>query len=350
MRLNKILLASVLTLGMFSGCAKEPVPNENRGTDYKFDIMDYLDIETFGENGDGYLEITLKEVTAKDFANDEDYINVRKDLDELDPYYLTDGSSSGISVTTPEETLSNGDVVTISFNLDDDEKYSDINTEDYEYTISGLEESLTSIDLFGSDFITIYGDSDNNIHLSKANSTYDFIDYLDYTGSANENVLEEGKTVVDVEVELDYDFANEGNYSDLKEYLAKEYKLKADMTGSVVLSAIAKTVDYATISSSDLYNTLFDYISSSKSDDDDMYISSILNIQRTEREIEMAPYECVVVYSTIKDNITTYYSKVVEIANVDGKLVIMNSSNTNTVDAEDARSLLNDTNVMQITF
>lgn len=351
-RYRNALLALTMCAGAMSGCKADPQPNEDRGTDYKYDIVDYLEFNAFGEDGNGYLEITLKDFSASDFPSESDYIAVRKDIDSLNPYYVTNGSRSGIDVDTPEDMLSNGDIVTIEFDIDDDEKLSDLNTEAYEYTVEGLSEELPSLNLFGEDFVTIYGDENNQIHLSVVNSYYDFASKLDYSYSSNVSELTVGQTVVDMEVSLDRDFCNENGYSDLDEFLAKEYGLKTEgTTGSTVLNKMASVIDFGTVSSTDLYNELTSFISTKSDYSGDENINAILNIQRTEREMASAPYECVVVYSTFDGTSTQYFYKTVEIGYVDNKITIMNEGSTNSVwNEETAREPLSNTNTIVLTY
>lgn len=362
-KINKILTSVVMMLSVISttGCSSgEYQLNKERNTGYTFDIVDYLDFNVFGENGDGYLEITAKDISAQDFETDDDYIRVRKDLDTLNPYYVTNGDSSGIKVSYVQYAnsdedgdvgLSNGDIVSIQFNLDDEEKYSDINTENYEYKIENLEEELDTIDLFGEDFVTVYGDQDGALHLNKEDNSYDFTKYLNYVYQANTKELEANKTVVDLTVDLLDSFKAENQYTDINEYLAKEYSLKTNDSGSVVLSSVATPVTFGNVLTTDLYNTLFNAISKNTDSDKDPYVSTLISIQKTEREQASLPYECMVVYSTVTENVTEYWVKTVTIGMISDKLVIMELGNTSSVYSEErARGLLSDTNTIEVQF
>ena len=112
-----ILFAVMISMLMLSGCKRKKIPNENRGTNYKYDFMDFVDVTTFGEDGDGYIEIKTKDIDVKDFENEEEYVNVKLDLDNMDLNYnpaLT--ANNGVIKLSKTEKLVNGEVIKIRIN------------------------------------------------------------------------------------------------------------------------------------------------------------------------------------------------------------------------------------------
>ena len=87
-RIRKIFAVFLILTGTMglSGCLrqqKRKEPNEGRGTDYAYDFVDFINITTYGDNGDGYIEITQKYIDVYDFANEKDYSAVKKDLEAM---------------------------------------------------------------------------------------------------------------------------------------------------------------------------------------------------------------------------------------------------------------------------
>lgn len=313
MRANKLLKAALAVMMALStsGCVRnlvrgneeEHIPNENRGTDYDYDFVDYLTITTWGADGDGYLSITARDISASDFKSEQDYIDVSDDLKALGIVF---GQTVQNVTASKTSGLSNGDIVTISVgNSGGNKLRTNMNLEDYEYTVSGLGEA-TQIDLFSSDIVTMYGTRENAmfayVHNDGSTVPKELTDNLTYSFSANADDYQVGKTIIDASVELNTKFATDNGYSSLTDYLAK-HNLAADESTEFVLKEIIDPIDFSNIDSGALMSALYDAISA-----DDPSLSPVCSVQySTSDNQSVSAYSYMVTYYDLVDNTPVYY-------------------------------------------
>ena len=283
--LTAVVLAFVLPL---SGCGlrSHQKVNERNVDHHKYDILNYINITDFGENGDGYVEITPKDYSVNDFDSEKEYINVKKTIDAMELTYVTGGASGkSLKVSAPNK-LSNGDTVQIKFEAPD-EVDADICFDPYTYTVSHLGR-LNKINLFDDNIVTVAAKPDGSLITSIRNSSLDdeLADSLVYTAEYENSgeTIEKNKSVVDLTVNLSDDFYKKNpRYSDLKEYLAKHGE-KADETGSCILTNIVEDINWSAVDRDVLTAFLCDHISrllrnkqrydSSLVDDSDIFAES----------------------------------------------------------------------------
>ena len=78
-----LLAVSSILMGA-SGCVKkEHEPNEKRGTDYVYDFVDYVNINAYGPDGEGIIEVSPKSYTTYDFDSENDNCVTVRDRDTM---------------------------------------------------------------------------------------------------------------------------------------------------------------------------------------------------------------------------------------------------------------------------
>ena len=314
---RKILLTVFVLLLCLSGCTGGKVPNKKRGTNYKYDIVDFLDISAFGENGNGYLEIYPLDIAAQDFETDEDYIAVKKDLNAINPEYITGGlnRNSSIKVWKGKEeaaNLSNGDMVTIEFKYSKNKLFSDLNIESYDYVITELEE-LDELDLFDEDLVTFYTDGEKvNYILHKGVIEDDIADHLIYTVTPYDSEMEVGKTIMKITASMDQEYLEENNCVDTAMYLARN-RWKAKYETEVVLNHKAASVDFGSIAPEAVRDALYNRIWTEEPN-----LGAICSLQKTEAQTRSED-SYTVVYRCVQEGENRYYSRALKMVMVDNK-------------------------------
>lgn len=324
-KVAKALIAVVMAFGT-SGCVRNIVrkpqatyvPNANRSTNHKYDFIDYLTITTWGADGDGYISVTPRDISASDFSDEQSYIDVTEDLKTLGIVY---GQDVGTYVTLSQSSgLSNGDVVTISVGSSGNKLRTDMNTEPYEYTVAGLGDA-ESVDLFSSDIVTIYGTRENDlfayIHTDNTAIPAELTKHLVYTLETDSESLTVGKTIVNATASLDDDFMQNNGYSSLTDYLAK-HNLQGDVSKEVVLRTIVDPIDFTTIDAGTLMSALYDKISAS-----DTNLSRVCSVQRRASETNNdSSYAYMITYFDMVDNSPVYYRARAVVHDIDGTFVV----------------------------
>ncbi|MCR5230491.1 MAG: hypothetical protein K6D03_10240 [Solobacterium sp.] len=236
---------------VLSGCsAREEVyvPNQNRGTDYQYDFVDYLDIAVYGSEGEGVLEVMPKDIRVSDFKSEQEYITIRHAMDALNLYclYGEDNSQSNLSVTK-SEGLGSGDMVTLHIGKVPDLKGLSINLEDYDYTVNDLGEGKT-IDLFNDSAVIFYGlegtAAVGAYRLAGPGSLPDEIrEHIIYTASTKETSLKEDVSIIQASASLDEEFLKANRYYNLPIYL-KRHNFNASTEQETVLDVIVGPIDF----------------------------------------------------------------------------------------------------------
>jgi hypothetical protein len=341
--LKKVLTAAIAAAMALTttGCLgrrgrnKNSEPNEFRGTDYTYDFIDYAIIRTYGEDGDGYLEIEPREIDATQFEDEADYIAVKKDIDIINPTYIQGAVNQNSTLKISKTTgLSNGDVIQISVKMPDGVKpNSDMNIETYDYVVEGLGEA-EEVDLFSSDIVTFYATNDGNlyynVHAPKTIMKEELSKNLRYNIQTNDAKIEANKTILNVTADMDEDFLVDNGYNSLTLYLAK-HDMKATLTTEKVLTEIIDPIDYSFANMAGveeaLYNALYP---------EEPRLVKICNLQQTARQASAEPFKSVVYYFVNDDyGDPVYYYREVEIHYIDNMYVVPFVGNANTTnDAE----------------
>lgn len=259
MRNNSLLLAGIMSASLFlSGCGsrkENKVPNADRGTSYQYDMMDYLNVECFGPDGKGIIQVVPKDYTAEDFSDEKSYIAVKKYMDYLNLSYVPgeDNSASHIYIDRTQG-LSNGDIVTIGVSTANNFTYDtdlSINTENYQYVVSGLTDGK-DIDLFNDDSVCFYGlEGTTSVGWVKSRNTstlpqeiQDNISYTAVLGSQGSTELREKEAIIEVTAALDQNFlmSAEPPYYNSDIYMLKHdynYSLSEETVLDTVISPIS---------------------------------------------------------------------------------------------------------------
>lgn len=326
MRKFAAMALAVLMALSTSGCVRsivegnsdKHIPNANRSTGHDYDFIDYLTITTWGADKDGYLSVTARDISASDFPSEQAYIDVSEDLKTLGIVY---GQPVGNTIQVSKTSgLSNGDIVTISVGDTSNMLRTDINTDAYEYTVSGLGEAK-QIDLFSSDIVTMYGTRENALYAYVHNDgkivPKELTDNLQYSFTTDSETLQAGKTIVKATAALDTKFADGHEYESLTDYLAK-HNLQADESKEFVLKEIIDPIDFTAIDSGTLMSAIYDRISA-----DDPSLSRVCSVQQSTNErLDASDYAYMITYYDLVENTPVYYRVRALIHYIDGVFVI----------------------------
>ena len=317
-KLFKALIVLTLMITV-TGCGKRE-PNSRRRDNYTFDFVDYIDIIAYGESGDGYIEIRTKDISVKDFSSEEDYINVKSDLDTLNLNYLQGRNQpSGSSLIVSKSTgLSNGDMIQIGIKSRKELK-SDMNTETYDYVVENLQES-TPIDLFDSKFVTFYAREDGKFgfHIKDdMNLPAELISNLRYSITTDDK-LEVDKTIMHITAGMDEEFLKTNEYYNINVFLAK-HNLKSEIEADKVLQYITSPIEIGSANSSmieaSLNKEIYKYETS---------LAKVCNLQQLSRQKVSEPYSYIVVYYNDNLGQREYWRRMVNIVLVDDEYIVNN--------------------------
>ena len=258
----KILL--VLTLCFtITGCKKqqnEVSPEEitipERSEEYKYDFIDFLNIEVIGANGYGIVNIYPKDFSVDNFSNEEDYIQIKRYIDSLNPYHIYNYDYQTNLIIDKINYLANGDVVTISI-PDNLKIFTDdfLNTEDYIFRVENLEEG-EEIDLYSDTYVSFfnYNGTDYMDYCIKDDSSELFKNIEYYMTTEDEN-LEKGVSIINVEANLNEEFLIENDYPNIEVYLAKHNYI-CDLWKETVLDDTAVKVEFNDITNNQILTIL----------------------------------------------------------------------------------------------
>ena len=346
---GKIILALVsaaMCAGLLGGCAaidslvggesKPPTLNADRGTDYKYDFINYMDIHLYGYNGAGFLEVQPKDFSVKDFSEEADYIAVKKAIDSMNLYLIPGApdTTSYLNVDKAED-LSNGDVVTFSLkdSYKGDNSAVSLNTEPFQLLISGLGDP-TEINLFDETSVEFYGLSGTdevyaNI-LNNGNLPKEFTDHAKYTITPDSTPLEADKTILDISVDMDKDWLDENDYHTVGVYLGKN-KYKADTTGEKVLMTVLDPIDFGKDNTQKIAEAMFNAIRDTDSGKGIQQIGSVQQLDSSSGSYD--PYTYTVVFQT--DSISEPYQKCnIRMVNLNGDYKILSLSDPSSTNSE----------------
>ena len=284
--------AVMLALGT-AGCKggeNAPVLNANRGTDYEYDFINYINVSLFGNDGEGFIEVEPKDIKASDFESEDDYIALKKLFDEIDLTYKPASGDSEEVVSenftvSPVSGLSNGDIITFTISSEIvNETGVSVNLEPYQYQISELG-TQTELDLFDDSNVVFYGlEGSQDVYPAilesgkipeelRENIVYDIS-----TDGAGE--LEVDKTILTISASLSQEFLSESDveYRNLAEYLMK-HGYQGVTEKEKVLQTIASPTDFNSISNKkNLASSLNKALQAEVSDSEK--ITSLVNIQQ----------------------------------------------------------------------
>ena len=268
--LKKIFILLITTVCILSlgACSKEkeetpPPLNYQRGTNYKFDFVNYITATAYGANGQGVLDIRPKDFSVDDFETEEDYILMRKTIDSLCLYIVPGKEQTSYLQATKTTDLSNGDIVTISIK----DTYSgkgygaDINLEPFSFEISGLTDGI-EINLFDESSVQFYGLSGTTEvypYIKKGgNVPSEIMDNIEYSIKADSTQLTAGKTILTISAQLNSDFLNSGDdpYYTTDIYMKRHDYVAADQTEKVLMTVL-DPIDFTKVKQDDVAGALY---------------------------------------------------------------------------------------------
>ena len=323
-------LTVMLVLLTLVGCGSKKL-NSKRSKGYKFDFVDFINITVYGDDGNGYIEITPKDITVNDFDDEQDYINVKHDLDELNlEYRYGQNKSTGIKLSKVQR-LRNGDVVTISVSSRVKLK-SDMNTGAYEYLVGGLTQAQ-AIDLFSPDLVTFFMNDDKQVlyHIKENKALPDsllenLVYEIKYTGAP-----EVDKTVLSVTATMNETYLLDSGYIALENYLAK-HNLRAELETETVLKNYVSPVEFSSSNQTAIEKALYKKLLEVEPD-----LYKVCNIQQLERQKISEPYTYYVVYYNNTNENREYYRRRFSMVFVDGDCFVYMLDSREYTDEEYAR-------------
>lgn len=343
MRKSKLAVLLMVVILALAGCRRENVgTNTDRYRKHKYDFADYIEITTVGVNGHGYLYIEPKEITRDMFENDEEFVKVKKDLDNMDLRYIpNERHNSNTLVISKTEELSNNETVSIAIKYKRDKLLSDMNTETYAYVVHDLPESSDDVyaDLFSEDVVQFYGTKNNELfyHLNPDSKVYDLMAPLEYKIETNDEKLVKDGTLIDVSVSRSRKASDDVD-SDLLLYFAKNGYVISGTEAELILDKIAEPLDPETMTDENyaeieqlLKNEIAAYLEKGN--------IVIYSLQKSQKSIDEGDlYSYVVTFSNVSDGDTVYGSCTPVIHQVDGKFIVRPIDGTKGIKQEDVNS------------
>lgn len=312
---KKILsvLTVLLVLTALSACNA----NQGRGDKYTYDFKDFMNIEIFGPEGEAYIQITPKEISVADFSSEEEFIKVKKVIDQLNLSYIPgSNNSSGLTVSKGDH-IKTGDMIVIKpttslLSSDKAElaKSIDLNIEQYDYVVESLPETK-KVDLFSSDIVKFYGLITNEIVyvVNKDNTTIsdELKENLIYKITTSDKTLKEGQTIMTVQNGLKQELIDNGNYYNNNIYYAKQNLSVEYSTAEKVLNKIVNPIDFNNLkqeSKDIIKKSLYKYIKEKL----DYNVENVCNIQQLNSQNENDPYKYYIIYTTLDgENVQRVY-------------------------------------------
>ena len=273
-----------------SACSKDESLNADRGTDYAYDFTQLVDVTLYGSEGNGFVEIKPKDLSVEDFPSESDYISVRRAMDSLGLYVGPDTSIATYLTVEPNEGLSNGDIITISVRSGWQNPVPNLslNTEPYQVEIVGLQEPNV-LNLFDESSVEFYGLSGTtSVYAYKKNGGIvpaTILEPLNYQITTTDSTLETGRTILEIQAELDEDFLMEG---DDPAFTSDRYfgrmGVSAELTGEKVLTTVVSPIETNTIDRADFGSAIIDWLNRQEivigNNDTPFTVEAISNIQQ----------------------------------------------------------------------
>lgn len=329
---KKLMILFLSVFLLFSGgCRRNRKPNERRGTNYRYDFMDFIDINIYGENGSGYIEVHPIDINLEDFENEYEYINVKKDLDTFNMYFKKGDAVSTKLKLSKTEGLSNGDIIRISLSgVKRGNTYSDMNVEPYEYVVDGLGE-LKQIDLFDPNFVTFFATNDGYLYSHIKNKNMyekELTENIQYKISTND-MIQAGKTVLFIDAFVPEEYLVANGYNVMDVFMTK-LGYKAWTHNERVLDDVLDPIEFGAASSMEVERVLYEYLYLTEGQS----LVKICNLQQTPRQKSAEPYCYMVLFSLKEGDYVSYFRKQVKMVYVDGEYVVLEGGNRESTSEE----------------
>lgn len=328
------LCALLLVSACLTACSSEEGLNSGRGTDYQYDFLELIDIHLYGSEGAGFIEISPKDFSVDDFESESDYIAIIRAIESLGLYVGPDESRETYLTVTPNGSLSNGDVVTLSIEgWDGTISGVTINLESYSFVISGLGEA-TIVDLFSSDVVTFFGlEGTTDVYYlvnEDGDLSSDILNNLIYTVSTTDDSLEAGKTILEASVILDETFLTTGDNPAITTYVyLGRQGLLANLTAEKVLMTVVSPMDFNEVDAEKLNETITSYLNSQAitlSGNESIFISLGTIQQYSESSSSYDPYTYTVTFTVEVSGEEYCLSVDLKIVELNGEYLILERS------------------------
>ena len=354
MRKNKLLIVVATVLLALTGCRgrNDVGTNTDRYRKHKYDFADYIDINTIGINGHGYIYVDTKEITRDMFENDDEFMKVKKDLENMDLRYAPNSrNNSDTLVISKTEGLSNDEIVSISIRYKRDKLLSDMNTEKYAYVVHDLpdESEDVSVDMFSEDIVKIYGTEENELfyYVKPDNKVYDLMLPLTYKLQTNDEKLVENGTIVSASLVKKNSYDDEID-DDLVLYFAKNGYVIPGTETELILDKVAKPIDPETLTDEN-YAEIEQQLKNAIATKIEKGNIVIYSLQQSQKAIDEGKlYEYVVTYSNVKNGETVYGQCFPSIHQIgENTFVVQPIQNVSSIKQEDVNSST-DTTILHV--
>lgn len=347
MKAIKFLLLSICSLLLLSACSKpqeeENVLNANRGTNYTYDFVNYLTFDINGPDGEATLEVYKKDINITNFANETEYITLKKAIDEFYPKINIDKSTG----------LTNGDIITISIesNYSPTNKDLSINLEPCQFLVSGLEPAVT-IDLFSDGNIGIYGLAGTNEVYSYVKSTsglvQDIQDNMIYTFKSQDLELVANKTIVTGTAKMSDEFLQKNSKYKTTDAYLKSKNYHANLTEEKVLTEIVDEIDLKSANQDMLVDALYEALSDKQYtyDGKEYTLSSIASLQDFNNKAEHKHEIAVTSIRVDGDANQKCIRNTVKVVFVNGEYTVLSIGNNEPIKLENCQSDSSNTKVV----
>lgn len=325
----KKILILILCLFMLGGCKKEETV-----ITYKFDFINYLDIELIGPDGYADLDISISDFSARDFESESDYIAIKKLMNAL--YECI--------VASKTENISNGDIIQIGITNNFDLSFAegiDINLNVHEITADNLPSPKT-LDIFADNNVVFYGlENTNDVYYYFPNTTTlnkEMKDNINYEISIDDQNVMKDKTVLTLSYTLNSELleSNRKYQTEERYFLANGYIVNAETEKT--LKTIVKETDLEKLDKSSTQDVLEGLIIDTV---EGYSFSRLVNLQKSSK-----PFVYYVVAKFNNNDRSIYVKYTIKMAYVNKEIKIYSFERSSTVDEKYSEEALEDARIV----
>lgn len=302
---------------------------------YKFDFIDYLDIDLIGPDGYAVLDINIADFSVKDFANESDYITIKKAMNVL----------YDSIIPSKTENISNGDVIQIgitnTFNVEELNGL-DINLNVHEFTINSLLPAKV-MELFNEENVVFYGLEDTKevyYYFPRTSAlTKEMEENIKYDISIDDEKVALNKTVLSLSVSLNEELldSNTRYQTEQRYFLANGYI--TELEGEKTLKVIVKDKEMEKATGEELRMVLEEV---AEKEVDKYELDQVVSFHKGEK-----PFEYFAVYKYTKDEKNVFIKYRLYMAYVNKEITVFSCNKEHTVDEAFATQALDNTTLLE---
>lgn len=300
----KLAMVGLMCVSLVACDKKEPALNADRNTEMKYDFINLINVSVYGSEGNGFIEITPKDVSVKDFESEKDYIEIRKIMDSLGLYVGPDKQRSSYLGVSPNENLKNGDVVTIGIKQgwSMDNIGVEINVEPYQFEITTLQPGK-ELQIFDESSVQFYGLSGTkSVYARRLNGgvvPVDILSHLDYDITVSDSELQADKTIMSIKASIDPTFLQEGeNPAYTTETYLGRLGYVAELSGEKVLTTVVDPINTNSIDKTRFAQSIINYLTEEeiKLNGNEVTFDSLATVQQSNSANGYDPFTYIVTF------------------------------------------------------